>query len=472
MFNFNYIFIFGMMFGNGGRLTLVNNVAESVKLHLLFLFYFTGRGVIDSNYKFEMKKLVCIVLLIACRLPLQAQADTTAIVPDQTAKSFPDSFTVVGKPISGMAGMFSSKADGFKTASGEIFNNKEFTAACNKFKFGTWIRITNLKNKKTVLVRINDRTSKKKTAPIVELSRVAVAELGYLKTGKANIKLEEVSVNTLKSGLYSIPNILPDTIITDKKKNTETTSSTYQTKGKPISGIASFYSANLDGTKTATGELYRNKKLTAASNNFNLNSLVLVTNPKNNKSVIVRINDRMHPRMKKKGRIVDLSGSAAQALDILKAGLAKVRVQEIVFIKEGPPELPETDSLTTISTDSTMISDSAKAEIISKKDVSFTGLAGFYGADLEGTKASSGEIYKNVKLTAISNQFEIGSNIKVINPKNKKSVIVRVIDHFPKKTKNTKKLLDLSKAAGKKLDFTKNTLHKVKVEEINQATLN
>ena len=41
---------------------------------------------------------------------------------------------------------------------------------------------------------------------------------------------------------------------------------------KVITGIASFYSKNLDGTKTATGEYYRNAKLTAASNNYKLNT--------------------------------------------------------------------------------------------------------------------------------------------------------------------------------------------------------
>src|SRR3954463_9517067 len=58
-------------------------------------------------------------------------------------------------------------------------------------------------------------------------------------------------------------------------------------------GIASFYSANLDSTITATGEIYTHGKLTAASNNFKLNTWVRVTNLKNGRSVIVRINDRM-----------------------------------------------------------------------------------------------------------------------------------------------------------------------------------
>lgn len=94
-------------------------------------------------------------------------------------------------------------------------------------------------------------------------------------------------------------------------------------------GIASFYSTNLDGTKTATGEIYRNKKMSAASNHFKLNTWVRVTNLKNNRSVVVRINDRMHPRMKEKGRVVDLSRVAAQKLGFMKSGLTRVKVEPV-----------------------------------------------------------------------------------------------------------------------------------------------
>jgi len=94
---------------------------------------------------------------------------------------------------------------------------------------------------------------------------------------------------------------------------------------KPLIGIASFYSKNLDGSKTATGEIYRNSKLTGASNHVKMHSWVRVTNLKNHRSVIIRINDRMHPRMARKGRVVDLSRAAAIKLDFLKSGLARVK---------------------------------------------------------------------------------------------------------------------------------------------------
>jgi rare lipoprotein A len=96
-----------------------------------------------------------------------------------------------------------------------------------------------------------------------------------------------------------------------------------------IYGIASFYSQNLDSTLTATGEIYTHGKLTAASNHFKLNTWVRVTNLRNGRSVIVRINDRMHSRMADKGRVIDLSRSAAKLLGFMRGGLTRVQLIKV-----------------------------------------------------------------------------------------------------------------------------------------------
>ncbi len=84
--------------------------------------------------------------------------------------------------------------------------------------------------------------------------------------------------------------------------------------GKQIKGFATIYANRFIGLRTATGEIFKHSNLTAASNNFKINSWVKVTNLRNMKSVIVRINDRMHPRMARMGRIVDLTKAAAKLL--------------------------------------------------------------------------------------------------------------------------------------------------------------
>ena len=101
-------------------------------------------------------------------------------------------------------------------------------------------------------------------------------------------------------------------------------------KDKSLLGIASFYSHELEGTETATGEIFEHDCFTAASNNFKLNTWVKVTNLRNGKSVVVRINDRMHPKMAEKGRVVDLTLSAAKKIGLsFLAGLAKVKVEPV-----------------------------------------------------------------------------------------------------------------------------------------------
>ncbi len=89
-------------------------------------------------------------------------------------------------------------------------------------------------------------------------------------------------------------------------------------------GSATFYSANLDRSRTASGERYDRRALTAAHRTLPMHTRVRVTNLQNGKSVIVRINDRGpfgH------GRIIDVSLAAARALDMIEAGVVPARVE-------------------------------------------------------------------------------------------------------------------------------------------------
>ena len=102
-------------------------------------------------------------------------------------------------------------------------------------------------------------------------------------------------------------------------------------------GIASWYGPGFHGRKTANGETFNKRDLTAAHQTLPLPSVVRVVNLKNNKSVIVRVTDR-GPFMKRgeRHRIIDLSERAAEILGMKKSGLAKVRVQ---FLPKTTAEL-------------------------------------------------------------------------------------------------------------------------------------
>ena len=89
-------------------------------------------------------------------------------------------------------------------------------------------------------------------------------------------------------------------------------------------GLASFYAQKFNGRQTANGKYYNSLKLTAACNVLPLGTWVKVTNVRNDESVIVQINDRLHPKNK---RLIDLSKTAAEKLDFISRGIAKVKVE-------------------------------------------------------------------------------------------------------------------------------------------------
>lgn len=91
-------------------------------------------------------------------------------------------------------------------------------------------------------------------------------------------------------------------------------------------GVASWYGGNFHGRKTATGEVYNMHLLSCASNHYPLGTWLRVTNLLNGKAVVVQVNDRMHPKSK---RVVDLSKGAAKEIGLVKAGIGKVKIENL-----------------------------------------------------------------------------------------------------------------------------------------------
>jgi len=101
----------------------------------------------------------------------------------------------------------------------------------------------------------------------------------------------------------------------------------FEPSTKPFQvGKASWYGGLFQGKATASGEDYNMYDFTAAHRELPLGTFVKVTNLKNRRSVVVRINDRgpVTP-----GRIIDLSFSAARRLDMHQKGLEKVRIDVV-----------------------------------------------------------------------------------------------------------------------------------------------
>ena len=92
-------------------------------------------------------------------------------------------------------------------------------------------------------------------------------------------------------------------------------------------GLASWYGKRYHGQKTSSGEVYDMYQMTAAHPTLPIPSYARVTNAKNGKSVVVRVNDRGPFRS---GRVIDLSYVAAHKLGYIQAGEATVEVESIV----------------------------------------------------------------------------------------------------------------------------------------------
>lgn len=132
--------------------------------------------------------------------------------------------------------------------------------------------------------------------------------------------------------------------------------------GKPASpgtlGYASWYGPSFQGRLTASGEVFDTNELTAAHKSLPFNSIVKITNLSNGKSVIVRINDR-GPYVR--GRMIDLTHTAAVAIGMIGDGVVKVRMD--VLHRQQPSNLRNLQiAAFTDRNDAVALQDSLKAE--------------------------------------------------------------------------------------------------------------
>lgn len=101
-------------------------------------------------------------------------------------------------------------------------------------------------------------------------------------------------------------------------------------------GNASYYAHHLSGHRTASGQAYDPSALTAAHRTLPIGTQVRVVNPKNEKSVVVTVNDR---GPMPKNRVIDVSSAAADRLGMKKAGVTKVETQ-VVQRNDAPKDDP------------------------------------------------------------------------------------------------------------------------------------
>lgn len=106
-----------------------------------------------------------------------------------TARDVPSS----GYEAVGIASWYGGKFHGRKTASGAIFDQNGHTAAHRSLPFGTRVRVTNLENGRSVVLVVNDRGPFVR-GRIIDVSRRAAAQLGFLRKGLTRVRVEVIQI--------------------------------------------------------------------------------------------------------------------------------------------------------------------------------------------------------------------------------------------------------------------------------------
>lgn len=173
------------------------------------------------------------------------------------------------------------------------------------------------------ITKVKSATSTKKTAKTVK---------------KATAKTSKSAKNETKQ-LYGVKGAkLAHTKVSNKVYSYREKGKTYTSIHKDDSrlfsqtGTASYYGGMFHGRKTASGEIFNKNAYTAAHKTLALGSYALVTNLRNGRKVIVKINDR---GPFSKNRIIDLSVAAAKEIGMLHSGLARVKIEAMYVDKQG-----------------------------------------------------------------------------------------------------------------------------------------
>ena len=163
---------------------------------------------------FRLSTLTAALLALSTVVTVQAQTQPAAApaavapaavvaapaaAPAVAAAAVVTSSASKGDVSEGKLAYYGRKFNGRKTASGERFNAGAMTMASNTLPFGTRVKVTNLANKRSVVVRVNDRGPSTPDR-IGDLSHAAARKLGGTKAGTINAKLEVVGMGKARGG--------------------------------------------------------------------------------------------------------------------------------------------------------------------------------------------------------------------------------------------------------------------------------
>ena len=139
-----------------------------------------------------MKKIICtlsalaLFLLICSYIPAQHFANNK-IKASVSAKKIIIKY--------GVASFYAKKFNGRLTSDGSVFDSEKLTAACNVLPLGTWVKVTNLSNERSVVLHITDRMHRKNKR-LIDVSKNAARQLRFVGKGITRVKVEVLDKST------------------------------------------------------------------------------------------------------------------------------------------------------------------------------------------------------------------------------------------------------------------------------------
>lgn len=124
--------------------------------------------------------------------PPTVAAEELIMAPVTREPPAPAASTAAPAYYQSFASYYAKRFEGRRTASGEPYDPAQMTAATRDFPLQSWLKVINPANGREVIVRVNDRTGKRKT-PLVDLSRAAAGKLGFLGKGKIRVHVIPIS---------------------------------------------------------------------------------------------------------------------------------------------------------------------------------------------------------------------------------------------------------------------------------------
>jgi len=140
-----------------------------------------------------MKLILTIALFIGCFSAASSQSVRTAAADMKK----------------GIASFYHNKFEGRRTATGEVFDNSNYTAASNHISLNSFVKVTNLQNGRVVYVKINDRMAAS-SHRVCDLTQVAAETLGYKASGTTQVKMELVTEEEGRRGILAQREFKPD----------------------------------------------------------------------------------------------------------------------------------------------------------------------------------------------------------------------------------------------------------------------